>query len=264
MFGDVDNPGEAPLREGQPEGTDLEIKPQGDSGNEEPSPTEGELDVDLNFVEGEIPTELQPRYKEMQAGLTRKFQEVAELRKQAGNPEMNQKAVLFDKIFSTPQGEQLLATLMAGGEEASDVPVEDDSEGNELHQTVDRRLEPTNKRLQQLETQMKQQAVKAEKAAFLEAHPNWEQEVGKAAMESVWRENPTLTMESAYKLAAYDKAVARQATRAKQKNAGIEKPGTPRTGVREEGQAQSVAEAAKQAYAELKREGYAFREGQRL
>ena len=38
----VDNPGEAPQQEGQPEGTDLEIKPQGETGKEEPSPTEGE------------------------------------------------------------------------------------------------------------------------------------------------------------------------------------------------------------------------------
>lgn len=200
------------------------------------------------YPSSEVPPELQPHWKRMQAAFTQKTQSVAEVRKAAES--VQEKAVLFDRVFSDPRVTNFVASLAGVSTEEASEDSMGDSEADES--TGNAELSQLKQKMSYLENAMIQQRVAAEKAQFIKDHPNWEQEVGgKAALGNVWRARPELSMEEAYKLAAYDRLNQLRSERIAQKKANVETPGVPRRSVKSGVEVKDLNDALQIAREEL-------------
>lgn len=197
-----------------------------------------------------VPPELQPTFKEMQAALTRKTQDLATQRK--GLVEAEYKANLFDQLIGHPEIVQTLERIRDG--QGSGTPqAEAEAEGPEdldpaVSRVLSRALQPLQAQIEQLKVQL---AAEKEAAAFKQAHPDYESVKDK--MLEAWRANPAFTMEEAYRWARYEELTNQQQTTARRTRtakAAVETPGVP-AAAKKFKSAQSVTEAAEQALEQL-------------
>lgn len=149
-------------------------------------PEELTQEGDVFYDATKVPTELKATYLDMQRRFTQKTQNLSESK---------QKAELFDQLL---QDEEAIAALRElhqrrqGG-----VSEEEDEDSGDVASVVRQEVSPLQQKIRMME-------VQREKEIFERAHPDWRKEVGEDAMKAVWRENPYLSMEHAYRLARYD------------------------------------------------------------
>lgn len=239
--------------------TGPEIDPIGSEPNTEGLPgTEGESQQEQAFyAASDVPEALRPTFREMQAALTRKTQEVSEQKKVlARDREQLQatahRAQLFDTVMADPRVRTFLQSLQDSETEGDpETSMDGVSSEPDVQRFVKQAISPLQQKLTQLE---RQAALTAEREAFLRNHPDFDQEGYRDELERIWTRNPSISMEDAYAIASHSKAQRARAVDVKKTQAAkatVEKPGTSLPASSAEGPVKSFSDAVNKSLREL-------------
>jgi hypothetical protein len=226
MFAEVSEPTGGAAS--QPVGTetdDLAALAEGEGTGTPPSGATQTSEAPAFYDASKVPPELQPTFREMQKGLTQKFQEVATERKslaEVARDADNWKRLVADPRFQDWARSQQAGTSNAEGENSEEIPGDP-----ETIQTIRKFVDPVRTELRQLREQT---ALAREREQFVKDHPDWE--AHKEAMAEAIRQVPTRTLEDAFNWAyrqSTEKRLAEIRSNRAASRAGTETKSTPGT-----------------------------------
>lgn len=222
----------------QPEGSE-ELADGADEGGEQSAaektvvpPVPGKQEDGPTFYDAsKVPPELQATFRDMQRGLTQKFQEIAQTKRDLAGAEV--KASYWDAVMSDPEIVQVLASVQARRNGLGSQAGEEDPEGDDGSAIPDprvRKLEAQLQELQEREAQRQvQSSVATEKARLTAEYPDWEDY--RDWMAVALDENPNRTLPDAY-LAAKAMVAKHLKSQAKPSALPVERPGASGKGTR--------------------------------
>lgn len=221
----------------EPEG----LRPQESGDSEEPELPDGSQGGEQSGAEAEVPPvpgsdqaatfydatkvppELKPTFQEMQASLTRKYQELANQRRSL--EPVQQKAQLFDALMADPEVVDVLNTLRTqrgSGGRGSD----NGDEGTDAGSGDDPRVRNLENQFQQMQRQMEQQLIQSsvfsEREELTKCYPDWPKY--RDWMGVAIQENPNRDLEAAYLVARARVEEHRRQTQGAKKPPLVEAP----------------------------------------
>lgn len=190
------------LGDGTADGTGQEATPSpadGASGGESAAPG-------AFYDASKVPPELQPTFREMQGAMTKKAQQLAEIKKQAEATVRGRsdKEAMLDQIMAEPRFVAYLRSLAEGRDPLADTAGGVEGTSPDLEDAVARAVEPHKAEIQRMQVRM---ALERERDSFVQAYPDWSE--WKGAMDAEWNRNRNLTFEEAYGISRFRAALGK-------------------------------------------------------